>query len=150
MHWAAHKHTAAEVIYQRADAEKDNMGLTSWASDTIRRSDVEIAKNYLTQQELDALNKIVTAYLDIAEVHALNQEPMYMKDWLETIDDYLKMTRRDILTSSGHISHKQALDKAHAEYTKYKNRLENTISPVEQDFIKSIGTLEEIADSGKK
>ena len=149
MHWAAHKHTAAEVIYQRADAEKDNMGLTSWASDTIRRSDVEIAKNYLTQQELDALNKIVTAYLDIAEVHALNQEPMYMKDWLETIDDYLKMTRRDILTSSGHISHKQALDKAHAEYTKYKNRLENTISPVEQDFIKSIGTLEEIADSGK-
>ncbi len=81
MHWAAHKHTAAEVIYQRANAEKDNMGLTSWASDTIRRSDVEIAKNYLTQQELDALNKIVTAYLDIAEVHALNQEPMYMKGW---------------------------------------------------------------------
>ena len=113
MHWAAHKHTAAEVIYQRADAEKDNMGLTSWASDTIRRPDVEIAKNYLTQQELDALNKIVTAYLDIAEVHALNQEPMYMKDWLETIDDYLKMTRRDILTSSGHISHKQALGKHH-------------------------------------
>ena len=150
MHWAAHKHTAAEVIYQRADAEKDNMGLTSWASDTIRRSDVEVAKNYLTQQELDALNKIVTAYLDIAEVHALNQEPMYMKDWLETIDDYLKMTRRDILTSSGHISHKQALDKAHAEYTKYKNRLGNNISPVEQDFIKSIDTLEEIADSSKK
>ena len=114
MHWAAHKHTAEEVIYQRADAEKDNMGLTSWANDTIRRSDVEVAKNYLTQQELDALNKIVTAYLDIAEVHALNQEPMYMKDWLETIDDYLKMTRRDILTSSGHISYKQALDKAHA------------------------------------
>ena len=150
MHWAAHKHTAAEVIYQRADAEKDNMGLTSWANDTIRRSDVEVAKNYLTQQELDALNKIVTAYLDIAEVHALNQEPMYMKDWLETIDDYLKMTRRDILTSSGHISHKQALDKAHSEYTKYKNRLENTISPVEKDFIKSIGTLEGIADSEKK
>lgn len=88
----------------------------------------------------------MTAYLDIAEVHALNQKPMYMKDWLETIDDYLKMTRRDILTSSGNISHKQALDKAHAEYAKYKNRLENTISPVEQDFIKSIGTLEEIAD----
>ena len=93
MHWAAHKHTAAEVIYQRADAEKDNMGLTSWTSDTIHRSDVEVAKNYLTEQELDALNKIVTAYLDIAEVHALNKEPMYMKDWLETIDDYLKMTR---------------------------------------------------------
>ena len=85
--------------------------------------------------------------LDIAEVHALNQEPMYMKDWLETIDDYLKMTRRDILTTSGHVSHKQAIEKAHAEYDKYKNRLEDSLSPVERDFIKNIGTLEMIADS---
>ena len=149
MHWAAHKHTAAEVIFERADAEKENMGLTSWEHDEIHRSDVEIAKNYLTEQELDALNKIVTAYLDIAEVHALNQEPMYMKDWLETIDDYLKMTRRDILTSSGHISHKQAIEKAHAEYNKYKNRLEDKLSPVEKDFIKSIGVLEHIMDKSK-
>ena len=147
MHWAAHKHTAAEVIYQRADAEKENMGLTSWSGDTIHRSDVEVAKNYLSEAELDALNKIVTAYLDIAEVHALNQEPMYMKDWLETIGDYLKMTRRDILTTSGHVSHKQAIEKAHAEYDKYKNRLEDSLSPVERDFIKNIGTLEMIADS---
>lgn len=146
MHWAAHKHTAAEVIYQRADAEKENMGLTSWSGDTIHRSDVEVAKNYLTEAELDALNKIVTAYLDIAEVHALNQEPMYMKDWLETIDDYLKMTRRDILTTSGHVSHKQALEKAHAEYDKYKNRLEDSLSPVEKDFIESIDILESIAE----
>ena len=80
MHWAAHKHTAAEVIYEHADAEKENMGLTSWEHNEIRRSDVEVAKNYLTEQELDALNKIVTAYLDIAEAHALNKEPMYMKD----------------------------------------------------------------------
>ena len=149
MHWAAHKHTAAEVIFERADAEKENMGLTSWEHDEIHRSDVEIAKNYLTEQELDALNKIVTAYLDIAEVHALNQEPMYMKDWLETIDDYLKMTRRNILTSSGHISHKQAIEKAHAEYNKYKNRLEDKLSPVEKDFIKSIGVLEHIMDKSK-
>ena len=105
MHWAAHKHTAAEVIYQRADADKDNMGLTSWAGKEIKRSDVEVAKNYLNEKEIDALNKIVTAYLDIAEVHALNQEPMYMKDWLETIDDYLKMTRRDILTTKGRVTH---------------------------------------------
>lgn len=146
MHWAAHKHTAAEVIYQRADAEKENMGLTSWSGDTIHRSDVEVAKNYLTEAELDALNKIVTAYLDIAEVHALNQEPMYMKDWLETIDDYLKMTRRDILTTSGHVSHKQAIEKAHAEYDKYKNRLDDILSPVEKDFIESINVLESIAD----
>ena len=146
MHWAAHKHTAAEVIYQRADAEKENKGLTSWSGDTIHRSDVEVAKNYLTEAELDALNKIVTAYLDIAEVHALNQEPMYMKDWLETIDDYLKMTRRDILTTSGHVSHKQAIEKAHAEYDKYKNRLDDILSPVEKDFIESINVLESIAD----
>lgn len=146
MHWAAHKHTAAEVIYQRADAEKENMGLTSWSGDTIHRSDVEVAKNYLTEAELDALNKIVTAYLDIAEVHALNQEPMYMKDWLETIDDYLKMTRRDILTTSGHVSHKQAIEKAHAEYDKYKNRLEDSLSPVEKDFIESIDILESITE----
>ena len=85
MHWAAHKHTAAEVIYERANAEKENMGLTSWEHNEIRRSDVEVAKNYLTEQELNALNKIVTAYLDIAEVHALNKEPMYMKDWLESL-----------------------------------------------------------------
>ena len=150
MHWAAHKHTAAEVIYECADAEKDNMRLTSWEHDEIRRSDVEVAKNYLTEQELDALNKIVTAYLDIAEVHALNKEPMYMKDWLETIDDYLKMTRRDILTSSGRISHKQAIEKAHAEYDKYKNRLDDALSPVEKDFIESIGMLEQISDSSKK
>ena len=105
MHWAAHKHTAAEVIYQRADADKDNMGLTAWAGKEIKRSDVEVAKNYLNEKEIDALNKIVTAYLDIAEVHVLNQEPMYMKDWLETIDDYLKMTRRDILTTKGRVTH---------------------------------------------
>lgn len=101
MHWAAHQHTAAEIVYQRADAEKENMGLTSWEGKRIKRSDTEIAKNYLTQTELDALNKIVSAYLDIAEVRALAHETMYMKDWLETIDDYLKMTRRDILTTKG-------------------------------------------------
>ena len=105
MHWAAHKHTAAEVIYQRTDTDKDNMELTAWAGKEIKRSDVEVAKNYLNEKEIDALNKIVTAYLDIAEVHALNQEPMYMKDWLETIDDYLKMTRRDILTTKGRVTH---------------------------------------------
>ena len=142
MHWAAHKHTAAEVIYQRADAEKENMGLTSWSGDTIHRSDVEVAKNYLSEAELDALNKIVTAYLDIAEVHALNQEPMYMKDWLETIDDYLKMTRRDILTTKGRVTHKQAIDKAHAEYEKYRKKQDELLSPVERHFIESIKELE--------
>lgn len=144
MHWAAHKHTAAEIIYQRADAQKENMGLTSWEGKFIKKSDSEIAKNYLNAEELDALNKIVTAYLDIAEVQALNHEPMYMKDWLETIDDYLKMTRREILTTKGKVSHKQAIDKAHAEYDKFQKRQEQLLSPVEKDFIASISKLEQL------
>ena len=141
MHWAAHKHTAAEIIYQRADADKNNMGLTAWAGKEIKRSDVEVAKNYLNEKEIDALNKIVTAYLDIAEVHALNQEPMYMKEWLETIDDYLKMTRRDILTTKGMVTHKQALEKAHGEYEKYRKKQEDSLSLVECHFLESIETL---------
>ncbi len=144
MHWAAHKHTAAEIIFQRADAERDHMGLTSWEGKNIRKSDVEIAKNYLGDKEIDALNKIVTAYLDIAEVHALNQEPMYMKDWLHTIDDYLKMTRKDILTTKGKITHKQAIEKAHEEYEKYRAKQQELLSPVEQHFLESIKTLEEV------
>ncbi len=142
MHWAAHKHTAAEIIYQRADSEKQNMGLTSWAGKEIKKTDVEIAKNYLSDTELDALNKIVTAYLDIAEVRALDHEPMYMKDWLETIDDYLKMTRREILSTAGRVSHQQALDKAHDEYKKYKAKEADKLSLVEKHFLESIQNLE--------
>ena len=144
MHWAAHKHTAAEVIYQRADAEKEHMGLTSWQGKSIKKTDVEVAKNYLNKDEMDALNKIVTAYLDIAEVHALNHEPMYMKDWLETIDDYLKMTRRDILKTKGTVTHKQALEKAHSEYERYKKLERNRVSLVEEHFLGSINKLEEL------
>ena len=149
MHWAAHKHTAAEVIYQRADADKDNMGLTSWSGNSIKRSDVEVAENYLDEKELDALNKIVAAYLDIAEVHALNQEPMYMKDWLETIDDYLKMTRRDILNTKGKVTHQQALEKAHSEYEKYKKNQEYVLSPVECHFLESIEELDKLDGTSK-
>ncbi len=149
MHWAAHKHTAAEIIFQRADSEKQNMGLTSWTGKEIKKSDVEIAKNYLSDTELDALNKIVTAYLDIAEVRALDHEPMYMKDWLETIDDYLKMTRREILTTAGRVSHQQALDKAHDEYKKYKAKEADKLSLVEKHFLESIGELDKIGGSCK-
>lgn len=110
------------------------MGLISWEGKQIRYSDTEIAKNYLSQHELDALNKIVSAYLDIAEVRALDHKPMYMKDWLETIDDYLKMTRR--------VTHKQAIDKAHAEYEKYGKKQDELLSPVEYHFIESIKELD--------
>ena len=142
MHWAAHKHTAAELIFQRVDSDKKNMGLTSWHGDDVKREDVEIAKNYLDEKELDALNKIVTAYLDIAEVRALNHEPMYMKDWLETTDDYLKMTRRDILNTKGNVSHKEAIEKAHLEYDKYQKMKDDLLSPVEKHFIESIERLD--------
>ena len=141
MHWAAHQHTAAEIIFQRANAEETNMGLTSWSGAEIKQKDTEVAKNYLSDIELDALNKIVSAYLDIAEVRALNKEPMYMKDWLETIDDYLKMTRRDILDTKGRVSHKQAINKAHEEYKKYKAL---QLSNVEKHFIESLNLLEEL------
>lgn len=147
MHWAAHKYTAAEIVFYRADAEKENMGLTSWEGKQIKKSDSEIAKNYLDDNELDALNKIVSAYLDIAEVRALNHEPMYMKDWLETIDDYLKMTRREILTTKGNVSHKQAIEKAHTEYDKYKKKQDELLSNVEKDFIRSINILQQIEES---
>ena len=145
MHWAAHGHTAAEVIYQRADAEKANMGLTSWSGNRIRRPDVEIAKNYLNADELDALNKIVSAYLDIAEVNALNQEPMYMKDWLSTIDDYLKMTRRDILETKGRVTYSRALEKAHREDELYKNKLDELPTAAEVQYIDTVRELEQIS-----
>lgn len=149
MHWAAHKHTAAEIIYERADSEKQNMGLTSWSGKEIKKTDVEVAKNYLSESELDALNKIVTAYLDIAEVRALDHEPMYMKNWLETIDDYLKMTRREILSTAGRISHSQALDKAHDEYKKYKQKEKDRLSLVEKHFLESIGELDKLEEKSK-
>ena len=147
MHWAAHGHTAAEVIYQRADSEKENMGLTSWSGDRIRLQDTETAKNYLNAEELDALNKIVSAYLDIAEVHALNQEPMYMKDWLTTIDDYLKMTRRDILKTKGKVTHSQAIEKAHAEYALFKAKCKELPTAVEIHYMDTIRRLEQIEDN---
>jgi len=144
MHWAAHKHTASEIIYERVDSNKDNLGLTSWKGSRITRKDTEIAKNYLTENEVDALNKIVMAYLDIAEVHALNQEPMYMKEWLQTIDDYLKMTRRDILENAGKISHKLAIEKAHKEYEQYVKKESLQLSKVEKDFLVAIDNFNDM------
>ncbi len=144
MHWAAHQHTAAEVIYERADSEKEFMGLTSWRGEFPERTDAEIAKNYLSREELEILDRLVSAYLDIAELRAMNREPMYMKDWLETIDDYLKMTRRDILTHKGKVSHRQALEKAHKEYEKYSEKAKQYLSSVEKHYLEAVSTLEGI------
>ena len=135
MHWATHGSTAAEIIYSRVDSTKEHMGLTTFKGEQPLKKEVEIAKNYLNEDELNILNRLVTAYLEIAELQAMNKEPMYMRDWLDRIDDFLKMTGNDILTHRGKISHSKAIDKAHSEYEKYKLLTQNELSKVEQDFI---------------
>jgi len=140
MHWAAHGKTAAEVIVARADATKPNMGLTSWVGSTLARSDVEVAKNYLNKDELDLLNRFVSMYLDYAELKAINRKPMYMKDWIAKLDDFIRFNDRELLTHAGTVSHQKALDKAHAEYDKYRALNANEPSLVEQHFIKEMET----------
>jgi len=138
MHWAAHGHTAAEIIEDRVDASKRHMGLTSWSGNRLSKSDIEIAKNYLNEQELDILNRIVTIYLDFAELQALDRKPMYMGDWIARLDDFLKSSGRELLDHSGTISHEQAIEKARAEYEKYRALHINDLSPVEQHFIEAV------------
>lgn len=115
MHWAAHGSTAAEVIFNRIDAEKPHLGLTSFKGAKPTKEDIKIAKNYLNEEELNILNRVVTAYLEVAELQALNRKPMYMKDWIARLDDFLKMTGNDILQNAGSISHERALQKAEQE-----------------------------------
>jgi hypothetical protein len=141
MHWATHGKTAAEVIYSRADGDKAYMGLTTFKGEQPLKKEVKIAKNYLSEDELNILNRLVTAYLEIAELQAMNNQPMYMRDWLEKIDDFLKMTGNSILSHAGKISHQQAIEKAHGEYRKYKLRTENELTRVERDFIEHIETV---------
>ena len=140
MHWAAHGQTAAETIYKRIDATKVNLGLTNFKGEKPTEKEIEVAKNYLNEKELDILNRMVTAYLELAELQALNRKPMYMKDWINRLDDFINMTGSEILTHSGTISHQKALDKAHLEYGKYKEQTKNELSNAEKDFIKQIDT----------
>ncbi|SHG19689.1 Uncharacterized conserved protein [Flavobacterium fluvii] len=142
MHWAAHGHTAAEVIYQRIDSTKPNLGLTNFKGEKPSLQETEIAKNYLDEKELNLLNRFVTAYLEIAELQALNQNPMYMKDWLARLDDFLKMTGKEILNHSGTISHNLAIEKAKTEYDKYKEIIKNELSNAEKDFINQLENTE--------
>lgn len=150
MHWAAHGHTAAELVYKRISAEKPFLGLTNFSGDKPNKSVVSIAKNYLKKGELDVLNRMVTAYLEIAELQALSRRPMYMKDWIQRLDDFLNMTGNDILKNAGSVSRKQMLKKAEQEYEKYKMQTKNELSKVEKDFIKQLEqtakTLKDIKD----
>ncbi len=137
MHFAVHGHTAAEVIYNRADAEKDFMGLTTWTGMFPKKNDAEYAKNYLTEEELDILNRIVNLFLDFAELQAKNHTPMYMKDWIQKLDDFLKLSGKDLLTHAGTISSEVAKLKADTEYDKFKERTQYQLSTVELHFIEN-------------
>jgi hypothetical protein len=138
MHWAAHGHTAAEIIYQRIDAQKPNLGLTNIKGRKPTKQEIEIAKNFLNEDELNVLNRMVTAYLELAELQALNRIPMTMKDWMERLDDFVKMTGKNILQNGGTVSHQQALKKANDEYEKFKELSKSELSSVEKHFIKQI------------
>ena len=137
MHYSAHGHTAAEIIYKRADAEKDFMGLTTWSGAMPTKPEAEIAKNYLSHEEVKSLNRIVSLYLDFAEMQAEEHRPMYMKDWINILDDFLRISRKDILTHAGKISAKLAKEKADQEYDKFKERTKNNLSPVEIHFLEN-------------
>ena len=135
LHYAAHCHTAAEVIYQRADAEKPFMGLTSFSGELPALKDIGIAKNYLDESELKVLNNLVSGYFDLAEINAIEHKPMYMDDYVKQLDSVLSSGNRKLLTGSGSVSHKQALEKAKSEYRKYQ---EITLTPVEKAYLESI------------
>ena len=137
MHYSVHGHTAAEIIYERADAEKDFMGLTTWSGAMPSKPEAEIAKNYLAHEEIKSLNRIVSLYLDFAEMQAEEHRPMYMKDWINILDDFLRISRKDILTHAGKISAKLAKEKADQEYDKFKERTKNNLSPVEIHFLEN-------------
>lgn len=137
MHYSVHGHTAAEIIYERADAEKDFMGLTSWSGAMPTKPEAEIAKNYLTHEEIKSLNRIVSLYLDFAEMQAEEHRPMYMKDWINILDDFLRISRKDILTHASKVSAKLAKEKADHEYDKFKERTKNNLSPVEIHFLEN-------------
>ncbi len=144
MHWAAHGHTAAEIIAARADAGQPAMGLMTWTGAVPRKSDVTVAKNYLAADELDALNRIVSAYLEFAELQALGRRPMHMADWIAKLDDFLRLGEREILEHAGSVSHDIAVARAESEYERFSTHRATLPSPVEQDFDESVRTIEQI------
>lgn len=147
LHYAVHGQTAAELIYKRADSEKEFMGLTTFFGDFPTKKDIGVAKNYLTEDELKILNRLVSGYFEIAEMQAMKHKPMYMSDYVETLDNILKSTGEDVLKDAGKISHKQAMEKALFEYRKYQSE---NLSPVEKDYLAEIKNIEKIAKKGGK
>lgn len=147
LHYAAHGHTAAEVIYERADADKPFMGLTSFKGELPALKDIGVAKNYLKEDELKILNNLVSGYFDLAEINAIEHRPMYMSDYVEQLDSVLSSGNRKILTGSGKVSHDEAMKKAKEEYKKYQAI---TLSPVEQAYMETIKDAGKSAKKGVK
>lgn len=143
LHYAAHGHTAAEVIYQRADSDKPFMGLTVFPGEQPTSKDITVAKNYLNAEELKILNNLVSGYFDFAEIQAMKRKPMYMADYVKQLDSILLATGEKILLNAGAVSHEKALEKAKAEFKKY---LDKTLSPVEKDYLENIKALQKKID----
>ena len=139
LHYAAHRHTAAEVIYERADSDKPFMGLTVFAGDHPSLKEVVIAKNYLTEEELKVLNNLVSGYFDFAEIQAMKRKPMYMADYIKQLDNILSATGEKVLQNAGRVSHQEAIEKATTEFKKYQVK---TLSTVEEDYLKTLKSLE--------
>ena len=147
LHYAAHGHTAAEVIYERVDADKPFMGLTAFSGDFPTAKDIGVVKNYLTEDELKVLNNIVSGYFDFAEIQAMRHNPMYMSDYVDHLDNLLKATGENLLTDAGKVSHAQALEKAKSEYQKYQVQ---NLSPVEESYLQNIKQIEKEAKKKTK
>ena len=149
MHWGAHGHTAAEIIHARADAAKPHMGLTTWIGSRPRKADAVVAKNYLGLEEIEDLNLIVSMYLDFGELQARSRKPMYMRDWIAKLDDFLRLSDRELLTHAGKVSHDAALAKAEAEYEKFRVLEDAKPSPVEKHFQEAIQQVKQL-EAGKE
>jgi hypothetical protein len=150
MHWAITGKTAAEIIYERADSAKPNMGLTNWRGTKVRKQDVAIAKNYLNEEELQALNNLVEQYLIFAEGQAMRRIPMYMKDWILKLNGFLTLNDRAILTHAGKISHELALEHAEKHYDVFHQKLIIEQDKIESDFDKSVKMIETKVKERKK
>lgn len=149
MHYAAHGYTAAEIVFLRADADKELMGMTSFDGKSLRKVDASVAKNYLNEDEIKILNRLVTAYLEFAELQAIRQRPMYMKDWIEKLDDFIKMSGSELLSDAGKISHEEAKIKADLEYEKYKEQSKEQLTQVERDFIEHVKSAQKKLEKGR-
>ena len=147
LHYAAHGHTAAEVIFERADAEKPFMGLRSFTGKSPISKDIGVAKNYLNEDELKILNNLVSGYFDLAEINAISRKPMYMSDYIEQLDSVISSGQRQILKGAGSISHNEAIKKAKEEYRKYQKI---TVSPVEEAYMETIKDVNKSAKKGSR